>query len=120
MKSTKRLITATISGLLFGLVCFSFASSGTEKLAWPIIMQIISSRTLIGLAIGISRFPMKHWSIHGLVMGFLFSLPLAFSGLMAQNPDFSHSAMFISTVVMGMIYGFLIEVITSVLLKAKA
>jgi hypothetical protein len=121
MKSTKRLITATISGILFGLVCTSFASSGPVKLAWPIMMQIISSRTLIGLAIGISRFPIKHWSIHGLVMGFLFSLPLAFSGLMApENPDFSHSAMFISTVVMGMIYGFLIEVITSVLLKAKA
>ena len=40
--------------------------------------------------------------------------------LAPENPDFSLSMMFISTIVMGMIYGLLIEVITSVLFKAKA
>ena len=53
-------------------------------------------------------------------MGAFFSVPLAFSGLMApDNPEYSKTGMFIITIVMGMIYGLLIEVITSVLFKAK-
>ena len=53
-------------------------------------------------------------------MGALFSLPLAFSGLLApDNPEFRKSGMFVMTIVMGMIYGLLIEVITSLLFKAK-
>jgi K+-transporting ATPase c subunit len=50
----------------------------------------------------------------------LFSLPLAFSGLMApENPEFSSTMMFISTIILGMIYGFLIELITTLVFKAK-
>jgi hypothetical protein len=121
MKRTKRIVIATLSGVLFGFVCFAFASSGSGKLPLPIMLQIIASRTLIGFAIGISGISLKHWSLHGLVMGTVFSLPLAFSGLMApENPAFSQASMFISTVVMGLIYGLLIEVITSVLFRAKA
>jgi hypothetical protein len=120
MPKTKRIIIATLSGILFGFVCLTLASSGPEKLPLPIALQIISSRTLIGFAIGISCISLKHWTIHGLVMGLLFSLPLAFSGLMAANPDFSKASMLISTIVLGMIYGLLIELITSVIFKAKA
>jgi hypothetical protein len=121
MQKTKRIIIATLSGVLFGFVCFALASSGPGELAMPIALQIIASRTLIGFAIGISCISLRHWSIHGLVMGIIFSLPLAFSGLMAaENLEFSKAAMFISTIVMGMVYGLLIEVITSLLFKAKA
>jgi membrane protein DedA with SNARE-associated domain len=89
-------------------------------LPWPVIVQIITSRTLIGFAIGISSLAMGHWAIHGLAMGLLFSLPLAFSGLMApDNPQFSKTSMWVWTVVLGMVYGLLIEVITSVLFKAR-
>ena len=120
MGSAKRLIVASISGLLFGFVCFAFASSGPEPVAWPVALQIIVSRTLIGVAIGLSRFRFGHWSIHGLVIGLVFSLPLAFSGYMApESADFSKDSMFVWTVLLGAIYGLLIEVITSVFFKAK-
>jgi hypothetical protein len=113
-------IVATLSGLLFGLVCFGLASSSAEQLPWPAAAQIIVSRTLIGIAIGVSSLSLAHWSIHGLVMGLLFSLPLAFSGLMApDNPEYSKAGMWVLTIVMGMIYGLLTEVITSVVFKAK-
>ncbi len=115
---SKRLIIATCSGFLTGLICYTLASSG-GSLPTPVAFQIIASRTLIGFAIGISILPI-HWSIHGVSMGLLFSLPLAFSGLMApDNPEFTKTAMFVSTIVMGMVYGLIIEVITSVLFKAK-
>lgn len=116
----KRIAIATVSGLVFGIVCFGLASSNPEPLPWPAAVQIVLGRTLIGFAIGISSLPCRHWAIHGLLMGLIFSLPLAFSGLMApDNPEFSKTAMWVSTVVMGMIYGLLIEVITSVLFKAR-
>ncbi len=121
MPKTKRIIIATLSGIVFGFVCFTLASSGPGKLALPVALQIISSRTLIGFAIGISCISLKHWTIHGLVMGIIFSLPLAFSGLMAaESPDFSKAGMIIWTIIPGMVYGLLIELITSVLFKAKA
>ena len=117
----KRLVIATICGLLFGFVCYGFASSGGNEISLWLALSIISSRTLLGFGIGISRFKMKHWIINGLVMGFVFSIPSAFGSMMGpENPEFSPSAIAISTVVMGMIYGFLIELITSVFFKAKA
>ena len=120
MNRAKRIIVATLSGVLFGFVCYSIASSGPAELAWPVTAQIIASRTLIGLAIGLSVLSMGHWAVHGLVIGALFSVPLAFSGLMApENPEFGKSEMFIWTVVLGMVYGLLIEVITSLIFKAR-
>ena len=116
----KRVIIATLSGVFFGFVCYGFAASSPGELAPPIMYQIIASRTLIGVAIGISCLSLGHWSIHGLLMGMIFSLPLAFSGLMApESPEYSKVSMFLWTVVLGMIYGLLIEVITSWFFKAK-
>jgi hypothetical protein len=119
MQNIKRIVIATFCGLLFGFVCYGFAASGDYELARPIALQIISSRTLMGFAIGLSCWRMGHWSIHGLVMGFLFSLPMAFSGMVADIEGFSKTGMFLSTVGMGMIYGLLTELITSMIFKAR-
>ena len=120
MAKAKRIIIASLSGVLFGMVCYLFASSGDYELAWPVAAQIITSRTLIGFAIGISCWKIHHWSLHGLFMGLVFSLPLSFSGLMAPEVEgFTKTSMFVWTAVLGMGYGFLIEVITSVIFKAK-
>lgn len=121
MKKAKRVTVATLSGVLFGFVCYGLASMGSGELAWPVAVQLIASRTLIGFAIGISCLTVVHWSVHGLLMGVIFSIPLAFSGLMApEHPDYSATEMFIWTIILGMIYGLLIEVITSAIFKAKA
>lgn len=119
MLSSKRFFVALISGFICGLICFGLASSSPGDLPTAAAWQIIFSRTLIGFAIGISILRI-HWSIHGILIGAFFSLPLAFSGLMApDNPMYSKASMFIMTIVLGMIYGFLIELITSVIFKAK-
>jgi len=116
----KRLVVATLSGVLFGLVCLGLASSGPGSLPWPVGAQIVTSRTLIGVAIGVSALSVGHWAVHGLLMGLLFSLPLAFSGLMTpDNPEFSKNAMLVWTVLLGMIYGLLIEAITTAGFKAR-
>ncbi len=116
----KRLIIATISGLLFGFVCFAFACSGPGEVETWLGITIISGRTLMGFGIGISRFQIKNWAINGIVMGFIFSLPAAFGTMLGpENPEFSHQMLLTSTIVMGVIYGFLIELITTVFFKAK-
>lgn len=120
MNKVKRIIIATLSGLGCGFICYGLASSGEGELALPIALQIISSRTLMGFAIGISLISLKHWSIHGIVMGLVFSIPLALGSMMApENQQFSKTEMFISTLVIGMIYGLLVEIITSLVFKVK-
>lgn len=117
----KRLIIATLSGLLFGLLCFGFACNwgSNEMIPW-LGITIISGRLLMGFGIGISRFKMGHWAINGIVMGLIFSIPAAFGSMMGpENAEMSAQMIAISTVGMGMIYGFLIELITSVIFKAK-
>jgi len=118
-QKSRRILIATLAGVLFGFVCYGFASSGSESLFWPVAVQIILSRTLMGFAIGISSLKIN-WVLHGLLLGIIFTLPLAFSGMMAPGTEaFSKTAMLLSTLFMGLVYGFLIELITSVLFKAK-
>lgn len=120
MFNAKRCIVATILGFATGFVCLALASSSPGVLPAAVGYQLVFSRALAGFTIGISIFSMGHWSIHGAVIGAVFSLPLAFSGLMApDNPEFDQTTMFIMTVVLGIIYGILIEFVTSVLFKAK-
>ena len=117
---TKRLIISTILGVVFGFVCYGFASSGQNEISIILALNIILGRTLIGVAIGISRFALKHWSLHGTIMGLIFSLPAGFGAMLGPvTPGFSHTMLMTSTIVMGMIYGFLIELITSVVFKAR-
>lgn len=116
---TKRLLISTIMGLLFGFVCYGLASGGPNPLPWALAVSIILSRTLIGVAIGINRFKMP-WVLHGIIMGFVFSLPAGFGAMSGPgSPEFPPEMMIISTIVMGMVYGFLIELVTSVVFKAK-
>lgn len=117
----KRVMIATVCGFLSGLFCIiadieaGLASNVATQLPYPVIGEILCNRTLVGFAIGISRLVLYHWSIHGMVMGFLFSLPLAFSCLM--TPQYPIKLFFL-TLVFGMIYGLFTESVTSVMFKA--
>jgi hypothetical protein len=114
MLSTKRVVIATISGLVFGMVCMGLASSNpdaADTLTATIKWNIVLSRTLMGFMIGISALRMNWW-LHGIVLGFIASIPMA----VAVYPRMD---IFIGTFIMGMIYGFLTELITSIFFKAK-
>jgi len=113
MLTVKRIVIATLCGLLFGIVCSSLAGSNpNEEVSWGILMSILFGRTLMGFTIGISAFKMQWW-LHGIVLGFVTSIPMAV-------PVMGNTEIFIGTFVMGMIYGFLTELITTKLFKAKA
>ena len=115
MLNSKRLTIATLFGLIFGFVCWGIASrSGPQP--WFSALSIIVSRTLIGFVIGISLLKMQWW-LHGIFMGLLFSLPMAFNGFFVPGREWF---IFSGAIVMGIIYGFLIELFTTVVFKAKA
>jgi len=114
----KRITIATIFGLICGIICWLLASSNGQ-MPWVISLSIVTGRTLIGVAIGISALKMKWW-LHGPIMGLVFSIPMGFSSMLAAGGQFTPNMLFIMTVVMGIIYGFIIELFTTVVFKAKA
>jgi hypothetical protein len=113
MFSTKRVVSATILGVVFGIVCWLFAKSGGET-TWYLALSIILSRTVMGFAIGISVWQVWWW-LHGILMGVIFSLPMAFNAFFVPEKGWF---IFKWTIVMGIIYGFLIELITTKAFKA--
>ncbi len=115
MLTSKRVIIATVLGIIFGLVCMFLAKSNPDPanpLGPEILWSIVAGRALMGFMIGISALKLQWW-LHGIIIGFIASIPMAI-------PIIDDIQIFIGTFVMGMIYGFLIELITSVLFKAKA
>jgi MFS family permease len=115
MLTTKRVIVATVCGFFFGIVCMLLASSNpnaTESLPTITKWMIIISRTMMGFTIGVSAIRLNWW-LHGIVLGAVASIPMAL-------PILDRPGIAIGTIVMGIIYGFLTEVITSIFFKAKS
>jgi hypothetical protein len=84
------------------------ANTLTAVAKWNIVL----SRTLMGFMIGISAIRLKWW-LHGIVIGFIASIPMAINVM-------DRPGIMIGTVVMGMIYGVLTELITTILFKEKS
>ncbi|MBN2426607.1 MAG: hypothetical protein JXR46_09965 [Calditrichaceae bacterium] len=115
MVSAKRIIIATICGLICGFICLGLATSdpgSSSAISTSIKLNIVLSRTLLGFMLAISALRLNWW-LHGIVLGFISSIPMAIAIL-------DQPAIFIGTFVMGMIYGVLIELITTVFFKAKS
>jgi hypothetical protein len=115
MLTTKRVVIATICGFIFGFICMSMASSNpnaAEPLSTAMKLTIMFSRVLMCFTIGISAIRLSWW-LHGILIGFLGSIPMVF-------PVMDKVGILIGTIVMGMVYGFLTELITSILFKSKS
>ena len=108
-----RLLVTTILGFLFGIVCWLISSSGQPQMPAAMSWSIIFSRALIGFVIGISGWKINHM-IHGIIIGFVVSIPMALGAL-----GFQGLKIFLGTLIMGMIYGFLIELISHLIVKEK-
>jgi hypothetical protein len=108
-----RLLVTTLLGFVFGVVCWLLSSSGQPQMPAAMAWSIIFSRALLGFVIGISAWKINHM-LHGIILGFIVSIPMALGSLAFQGIK-----IFLGTLIMGMIYGFLIELITHLILKEK-
>jgi len=114
MKSLWRIIVATILGGIFGVICyFSYKSTMEGPVGAVMVAGIIANRALIGFTIGISKI--KNWFWNGLIAGLFVSLAMSIYPLMGKD-----WMGFLAITAAGIIYGILIEVITSFVFKLKS
>ena len=110
MVYAKRLWIAILFGIITGLLCayggkWKMGDAMTCCMMWATIFN----RAFIGFAIGISAWKLG-WFLHGVFLGFLGTLPMA-----VLSPDFGG---FITLSLFGILWGFVIELLTTVIFKA--
>jgi len=116
MFKSKRLIIATIFGFITGIICYIGGRYGLkDDLSTTMFLYILFNRALIGFVIGISIIRM-HWSLHGMLIGFIVGIPFSIGSLFEQN----NNEVFFASVLLNVVYGFIIELFTSIVFKAKA
>lgn len=102
---TSRLVTTTLLGVVFGIICMLLSRYSWEVAYWPLGVSFLLHHTVMGLAIGVSSLKMN-WAAHGVFWGVLFGLFLAI-GLIGTIQE----AWFI--IIPVVIWGFLIEILTT-------
>ncbi len=113
MVSKKRLLLCTVLGLVFGVVCWGMLSSRYPLLTTGMSLAVILSRTAMGWALGTSGLRAPWWA-HALLMGVVFSLPVA--AFFLELPMMGVGTAF-ALVVMGIVYALLIEAIATFIFR---
>jgi len=109
--NSRRVIIATLLGFTAGILCYLGGKFLGKEFNTVTFLMIILHRTVLGFVIGISALRIQ-WAFHGTLIGLIVGLPgypLIYSegGLLAYS-------------VMGVVWGFIIEFLTSVVFKAKS
>ncbi|HKW27590.1 MAG TPA: hypothetical protein VJN48_17520 [Terriglobales bacterium] len=108
----KRIVIATICGVVAGLVCVSVGAIAGVKITPAGFGWALLNRTLLGFVIGISALRL-HWALHGVVMGVLVGSLFSYSLWLMGGP-----AWLIPAVLGGsMIFGLGIEFFTTMVFK---
>jgi len=82
---SSRLVTTTVLGAVFGVICMLLVRYTAQVAFWPIGVSFLLHHTVMGLAIGTSWLKMN-WAAHGALWGALFGLFLAI-GLVGAVPN---------------------------------
>jgi hypothetical protein len=100
-----RLITTTILGAVFGVICMLATRYTAEVDFWPIGVAFLLHHTVLGFTIGASSLKM-HWAAHGALWGALFGVFLAIIGVDIYPDPWQ-------LFVIPVIWGFLIETLAT-------
>ncbi len=112
----KRFWLALVFGTVAGVICGWGGYDNTpEDIRMLTFVSALLNRMFIGFVIGISAWKMQ-WALHGVVMGFLGSLPLALPLIWTGEGGFAVAGIYILA---GIVWGLLIELGTSVIFKAR-
>ena len=108
MVYAKRFWIAIVLGFICGLFCAVGGKTFVEGMTTAMMWSAILNRAFIGFAIGISAWRLG-WFLHGILIGFVGTLPMSI---------FTDLKGFITVSLFGILWGFLIELFTSVIFKA--
>jgi len=73
MAKTSRILTTTILGAVFGIICMLLSRYTADVAFWPIGIFFLISHAVMGFAIGTSALKI-HWAAHGVIWGALFGI----------------------------------------------
>ncbi len=77
VSKSSRLVTTTVLGAIFGVICMLLSRYGGSEVAfWPLGVSFLVHHTVLGFAIGASSLKIN-WAVHGLLWGALFGAFLA-------------------------------------------
>jgi len=107
----RRVIVTTIWGAIFGIVCMLIQKYGVGVSFWPLGASGLIHHAVMGFTIGVSSLRI-HWAPHGILWGFLFGIFLVI-GYWGGPQGFWAPLGFM------LLWGFLIELITTVGFKLK-
>lgn len=109
-----RITAATVLGIIAGIVCWQLGkSSGKVTFDTPMILGTVANRALLGFVIGISGLRGLNYLLHGALIGLIATIPMALYPL--AGGDWVSFALL---EVAGAVYGFVIELVVTKLLKA--
>ena len=110
----KRVVSTTIWGIIFGFISWGLIGiSGKVSLFGAI--AIILWWSLLGFTVGISAWKIKWW-LHGILLGLFFSIPAGFFCLWSK---LDVGMGFVLPIILGIVFGLLIELLTTVVFKAE-
>lgn len=113
MVNSKRVIIATLFGIVAGIICFLGAISLNLEVDALRLIFIIVNRALIGFVIGISALRMN-WVLHGLLLGEIVGLPFFIFDLIIEGD----LAIVLAVLLLNGVFGIMIEFFTTVVFKA--
>jgi hypothetical protein len=113
----KRFWICLICGVIAGLICaWGGSSEIPEGVSKPMVFwSSLLNRAFIGFVLGISAWRIG-WALHGILIGLLGTLPMSFPLIFSEQAGFS---VFLIYTIAGIVWGFLIELVASVIFKAK-
>ncbi len=113
---TKRIVIATLFGLVMGCVCASGAFyAGFLPFTAVNLIWVLLNRGVMGFAIGMSGFRL-HWAWNGALVGLVVGSIFSYSMFMNMGPVV---VPFINAIVNGL-FGLIIEFFTTVVFKHPA
>ena len=110
MVKLSRVITTTLLGLVFGVICMLGSNYSYGIPFWPTAVSLLIYHIVMGFAIGASALKMN-WAVHGILWGFLFGVFLSIS-FVGRFDDF-----WILALILLIIWGFLIELFATKVFK---
>ncbi len=102
---TSRLVTTTVLGAVFGVICMLLSRYGSQIPFWPLGVSFLLHHTVLGFAIGASSLKMN-WAAHGALWGALFGIFLAIGNVGGPLQPWIAFAL-------PVIWGFLIETLAT-------
>jgi hypothetical protein len=107
-----RIAIATIMGVIAGAICMLGVMSMGVKMTAVLAIWILLNRTVMGFVIGISGLRL-HWALHGPLMGLIVGSIFSYAAFLLRQP----TLVVVGTLVGSLIFGFLIELFTTVVFK---